>query len=353
MNLEERNVWQQAAGDKDRNYVELCMRWGVILNGPGRYGAWPQCTQLLQESGWGPRKITDLSRFAVQMKEGDIVLLRLGTSDIFGVGILVGNYLWDECFGDVDGWDLQHIRRVHWVWRNGKDSDHPLLKAWDLKQGDTTQLLRLSGPVYEWLKELDLDEDVPLSLPPLPLNTKNIVSVQDVSEYLFDRGVASASIATLVDQMDDLQRIAKWYSRVNQKPSEHETVAYLVIPLLRTLGWTPQRMAVEWRSVDVALFETLPRSDDVLQVVVEAKKMSNSCLSALGQAAAYASTRSSCKRLIVTDGLRYGIYIKHTDDVFRLHAYMNIQRLQGVSSIYECAGAPEALWAMTPEWRGR
>src|SRR5260370_42567094 len=61
-------------------------------------------------------------------------------------------------------------------------------------------------------------------------------------------------------------------------PSEHETVAYLVVPLLRALGWTPQRMAVEWNHVDVALFEQLPRSDKSLRVVAEAKKMDNSCL---------------------------------------------------------------------------
>ena len=51
------------------------------------------------------------------------------------------------------------------------------------------------------------------------------------------------------------------------------------IPLLRALVWTPQRMAVEWNYVDLALFDRLPRSDQSLRVVVEAKKMDNACLS--------------------------------------------------------------------------
>jgi hypothetical protein len=69
-------------------------------------------------------------------------------------------------------------------------------------------------------------------------------------------------------------------------------------------------MAVEWNSVDVALFERLPRSDATLQVVVEAKKMENSCLTAKTQAASYAECRGGCRRLIVTDGLRYGVYVR-------------------------------------------
>src|SRR5216684_1647323 len=43
-------------------------------------------------------------------------------------------------------------------------------------------------------------------------------------------------------------------------------------------GWTPQKMSVEWNQVDVALFSELPRNDEHLHVVVEAKKMDNSCL---------------------------------------------------------------------------
>ena len=111
-------------------------------------------------------------------------------------------------------------------------------------------------------------------------------------------------------------------------PSEHETVAYLVVPLLRALGWTPQRMAVEWNHVDLALFNQLPRRDESLRVVVEAKKMDNSCLTAMSQAMSYAQGKSGCHRLIVTDGLRYGVYIRG-QEVFNLYAYLNSTRLRG------------------------
>ena len=43
MDLEGKAVWQVAAGDTDRSYHDLCLRWGVILFGPGYQGVWPEC----------------------------------------------------------------------------------------------------------------------------------------------------------------------------------------------------------------------------------------------------------------------------------------------------------------------
>lgn len=171
----------------------------------------------------------------------------------------------------------------------------------------------------------------------------------EVSEFLFDQGVASASITTLLAEVGELTRIAKWYER-SSPPSEHETVAYLVVPLLRALGWTPQRMAVEWNHLDLALFRELPRGDSTLQVVVEAKKMTHSCLTALPQATSYARNRYGCHRLILTDGLRYGVYTRNPAEEFDLYAYLNLARLRRDYPAYGCKGAEDALLAMAPEW---
>lgn len=105
------------------------------------------------------------------------------------------------------------------------------------------------------------------------------------------------------------------------------------------------------RRLAVALFEHLPRSADSLRVVVEAKKMDNSCLSAKSQAESYAADKAGCHRLIVTDGLRYGIYVRKPLEPFCLYAYMNLTRLRNGYPIYQCKGAQVALLAMAPEWR--
>ena len=275
------------------------------------------------------------------------MVLRIGTAEVRGVGQVVGSYQHDEEFGGIDGWTLQHVRRVRWLWEGQKD-----FAAYDLKLGDTTQKLT-DGPVTEWLAQLHIsDEKFSTPLRGLPVSIgNNEISVEAISGFLFDHGVASASITHLLQEIGELTRIAKWYQRSEGKPSEHETVAYLVVPLLRALGWTPQRMAVEWNRVDVALFENLPRNDSNLQVVVEAKKMDNSCLSAASQAKSYANGKPKCHRLVVTDGIRHGIYIRKGDEDFILYAHMNLARLRESYPVYECKGARDVLLAMAPEWR--
>ena len=348
MDITDKIIWQQAAGDNDRNYCDICIKWDVILNGPGNAGPWPECIKTLRAERTS-KKITDLKRFSEEMKDGDLVVLRLGTSIVVAVGKIVGDYEWHDGYGDIDGWDLQHVRRVRWLW---KDLGSPkVFDKYGLKLGDTTQRLN-NGPVTDWLSSLAIPENAfnrPLAELP-DKQVKNEISISEVSEFLFDHGVASASITNLVNEIGELSRIAKWYQRSGM-PSEHETVAYLVVPLLRALGWTPQRMAVEWNHVDVALFEQLPRSEQSLRVVVEAKKMDNSCLSAKPQAMTYANGKAGCHLLIVTDGLRYGVYVRKGQAVFHLYAYMNLTRLRRDCPAYECKGAEDALLSMAPEWK--
>lgn len=346
MDITGKNIWQQACGDKDRNYADLCLKWDVILNGPGSAGKWPDCKKTLKEHSVSPKKIADVKRFADKIKDGDLVVLRLGTTDILGVGIVIGEYTWLDEFSDVDGWDLQHVRRVKWLWNGLKNPKK--FPVYTLKQGDTTQILN-SDRVLDWLTNLSIQKNAfERALAELPHTNKSRVSHEQISEYLYDRGISSNSIENLLKEIDELTRIAKWYKKFGN-PSEFETVAYLVVPLLRALGWTPQKMAIEWAKVDLALFNRLPRTDENLCVVVEAKKKDSSCLTAKSQAEAYAVGKEACKRLIVTDGLRYGVYCKGKN-IFILTAYMNLTDLKEEYPIYNCLGAKEALRAMTPEW---
>ena len=190
MDIAGKIIWQQAAGDTDRNYSDICLRWDVILNGPGYAGPWPDCEKSLRSDEWAPRKLTDIRRFAEDMKDGDIVVLRLGTATVMGVGQIVGTYEWCDEFGDIDGWELQHVRRVRWLW---KDINNPkTFDTYALKQGDTTQKLD-EGPVTDWLSTLPVpDGSFSRPLVDLPsLDKPNEITVTEISEFLFDHGVAS------------------------------------------------------------------------------------------------------------------------------------------------------------------
>ena len=342
-----KRIWQHASGDTNRSYHELSFKWGVILFGPGYKGPWPDCKEPLRKAGWSSRKMTTLDRFANEMQDGDLVVLRLGTDSIYGVGEIVGDYIYEDCFGDVDGWDLQHTRRVRWLWVY--ENEPKRFNTYALKFGDTTQ--ELTGEeVLEWLRELEVPaERYQQPLPDLP-KVGNKVSLDVVTEYLFAEGISNNSIERLQSQIMELRRIANWYYKEKHHPSEYETIAYLVAPLLRAIGWTPQQVGIEWNKVDLALFSSLPREDQKLSVVVEAKKMDYSCLTAKSQASGYAQGKENCHRLIVTEGMRYGVYLKENGE-FILKAYFNLLDLRDSYPIYNCSGVREALTLMAPEWQ--
>ena len=153
------------------------------------------------------------------MNDGDFVVLRLGTSAIYGVGHIVGDYRHCEEFNDVDGWAIAHVRRIRWLW---KYKENP--KKFDtntLKRGDTTQLLNAPA-VKSWLESLEISDAeykrTPVDLPNIGDDAN--VNIGDISEYLFDKGVASNSISSLLDQIGELIRIANWYNRSKETPSD-------------------------------------------------------------------------------------------------------------------------------------
>jgi len=351
MNIEGKTIWQQAAGDKDRNYVDVCIEWSVILNGPGYLGPLTDETiQSLRDDGWSGKAVGNLRAFKDGMKPGDLVVLKLGTNEVYAVGEIVGDYQWSSLFGDVDGWDIEHVRRVRWQWiaQGGPKT----FDTYALKWGDTTQKL-ISDVVKKWLEELVPNVSVlekPLPEIPSEIEAASTVPMAELTEHMFDNGASSAAINQFATGVDELIRIYKWYGNdPKNRPAEHETVAYLVVPFLRALGWTPQRMAIEWGRIDVALFSKLPRIEENLACVVEVKNLNTSCLKAREQAKQYTEKWGpNCTRFIVTDGLRYGVYEKEGDD-FQLKAYMNLNRRYDKYAIYNCEGVRAAIMALTPE----
>jgi len=348
MDIEGNRLWQQAAGDTNRDYVELCTKFDVILNGPGQHGAWPGCREALRDRAKiGGKKLADLERFCQKMKSGDLVVLRLGTSEVHAVGEIIGDYLHHPEFGDVDGWDLEHVRRVRWLWKaNGRPKR---FKAYSLKLGDTTQLLD-DGDVKNWLKVLPVSVDAknrPLAA--LPAITAQSISEKELAEFLSNHGMASKSTEQIQEGLRSLETLARWYQDQDEDPTEHEAIAHLALPLLQLLGWTASQLAIEWQNMDIALFEKPPRRDPNLTVVLEAKRKDRSVLSAFNQARDYAKLRPSCKRLILSDGIRYWVYVRRGES-WVPHAHLHLRRLRSHYPIYDCAGAKESLLAMEPGW---
>ena len=81
---------------------------GVALVGQGDAGPWtPERDDIEFEGGF-------VRRFASEVASGDVFLLRTGLATIAALGLVAGEYLYVNAFDDVNGWDLQHARRVRW-----------------------------------------------------------------------------------------------------------------------------------------------------------------------------------------------------------------------------------------------
>ncbi len=302
----DRSIWQLSGGPASRSYAEVFVRYGVGLVGPGDPGPWD--AERSDEDYDG----SFVRRFASEMQVGDVVLLRTGLSKIRAVGVVAGEYEYLNQFDDVNGWDLQHARRIRWCelpveYEFGSSvfgANPPRLSRVGCEAVvDYAQRFVASPPKYWQEKPLPmLPAEEPLLDEP-PETLRNVVAeVQDLCPLLWDR------------------------ERFGDHPTEDELVAHFVVPLLRALGWPPERIAVQWRHVDVAVFTALPRTPESCHLVIEAKRLGAGVEGALDQAKGYVQALHVPRDIVVTDGVRYRLYAAAQD--YAPVAYANLVRLK-------------------------
>jgi hypothetical protein len=299
-------VWQISAGPASRSYADVFLRHGVALIGPGDAGPWAaDRDDTLFEGSF-------VRRFASEIAPGDVVLLRSGLARVAAVGLVVGEYLYLNAFDDVNGWDLQHARRVRWT-RLPTEHDfgsavfgaNPprCARAWNDEVVDFATRF-LNSPPTQW-------QSAPL--PPLPVEEPQLASVPD-------------AIARLVAQAADLLPLMQDCQSFGEMPSEDELIVHFVVPFLRALGWPPERMAVKWRYIDVAVFRELPRTPASCRFVIEAKRLGAGVEGALEQAQGYVNALGTPCDVVVTDGIRYRMY--DGAHAYEPLAYANLARLK-------------------------
>ena len=303
-----RRVWQIGAGESKRSYADTFARHGVALIGPGDPGPWNP--ERYGKGGEG----SFVRRFATDLREGDVVLLRIGTSAVRAVGIVAFRYQHLPVFEDVNGWDLQHCRLVRWYeLPEPFDFGEPVFGANPARfsrvnKDEVSQyaIRFVTSPPTDWQHG---------TLPDLPEEEADLAAA-DVPAHLRD----------MIGAMQDLAGHYWDSAAMSDWPDEAETVAHLVIPFLRALGWPPERIAVEWRKIDVCVFATLPRAPENVRFVIEAKRLATGLERALEQAKGYLAELGMEREVIVTDGLRYRMYDAAND--FTPVAYANLRRLK-------------------------
>ena len=307
---DERQIWQIAAGDAGRSYVDVFLNHCVALIGPGDPGPWnPQRSDAEFEGGGWVRW------FATDVRCGDKMVLRMGRSTVHAIGLVESKYEHLPQFGDVNGWDVQHGRRVHW---------HRLSKPHIFEEPVFgTNPMRLSRVHKAEVLEF---ANTTLNMLPPDWNTGDIPELPPEEEDA-DLNELPTDLRTRIRRMQALAEKYRDGSVTSEWPQEAEVVAHLVIPLLQSLGWTPENIALEWSNIDICVFSTLPREPKHCRMLIEAKRLHNPIEKALEQASQYASTHELTADIVVTDGLRYRLYAAN-ERGYEQVAYANVTRLK-------------------------
>jgi hypothetical protein len=309
-------IWQVASGDSGRDFSALCVRHDLMLLGPGNPGEYDagDYGRLVQAGELSAAKANSIGRFRHDMKSGDIVLLRKGHR-VVAIGVVPdGEYVWDPTFDDVLGWDLQHRRRVIWQDQFAGELLHcqeqrPLF-------GDRKQIPmftsvaddRVLGPLNHLLTAVASRDLRPLPDPPsVPLTDA------DLGRELFSRGLSNRATDDVIAALRRQRRLEEWYQQHgvrSGRPTEHEVIAHMVLPLLLALGWSEQLLAVEWHRIDLAGFRSAPTAPETCSIVCEAKGQGHGLSGVFAQALGYIERLklAACDRILLTDGGRYYLY---------------------------------------------
>tara|TARA_R110002049_G_scaffold150260_4_gene313411 strand:+ start:468 stop:1520 length:1053 start_codon:yes stop_codon:yes gene_type:complete len=302
-------IWQIAVGEPHRYFEEIFFEYGVMIMGPSNLGP---ANEVSYASGTGLAKGNQVNAFANSVKVGDLILARKG-KEIIGIGRIHENssYQFVKQFGCILGWDLCHTWNVSWINDSSllsvlpnpfNESQRQIATFNQVHNQDTAKFVK-NIPADKFIrKEFNFNSDISKQL-----------SYDDVRLKLFERGVSSIQIESVIGALRQCRQLSAWYyanKHSGGRPTEHEVVSHMVLPLLLALGWSHQQIAVEWKRIDVALFLTTPTESQNCVGIIEAKGHGQSLGNVLGQPQGYVDNLklTNARKVIITDGLNIFIH---------------------------------------------
>ncbi len=353
-------VWQIACGEKGRRYQRLFLDHDVMFLGPGRFG--PYAPPLYDENpdarAEGEGKVTYIRQFATEVRQGDLVLLRSGYN-VLSIGEIESDYFHTTAFDDVYGWDLEHCRRVRWQ-RQHDEALQQIQASGDLF-ADRKQIptfTRVNHP-----RNLDpirhlLPQIATRPLRDLPGTPETPLTPEQLSDALFQEGLGYDACLHVERAIRKLRGLLDWYNKERSpgRPTEHEVVAHMILPLMLALGWSEQLLAIEWKKIDLAVFTHTPTDVSTCGLVCEAKGMDSPMQEVVEQAIGYCNAHGldHCQKILVADGGYFSLYRKiagvwETDP----SGYINLRKLRRHYLLPKGADAVKTLMALTPAHIGR
>jgi hypothetical protein len=316
MKDEKMNYWQVAAGDGSRDYSDLFLDYGIMIMGSGDPGPYFE-----KKDFYTNKKLyasSDISKFAEEVKEGDVVVLKKPQNDLWevlAIGIVKGEYAHLPIFEDVEGWCLQHCRYVEWKQPKKKTAIPGLSRGTFRAINSPSTILAIDKIRESELKSLRAKD--------LPTPVDNLTD-EDLIDILIDNGLRPSDAEDLTLTINRIRRLVKWYHSKQYDISEHEARTFLIVPLLLALGWPEQKLKIEWNKIDIAFFnEPYVQKNDECIMILESKRLWAGLGAAETQASSYACNYPKCDKMIVSDGCCYNLF-KRKGTKWKLSAYLNI-----------------------------
>ena len=336
------NYWQVAAGDGERDYSKAFVKFGIMLVGPGDPGDYFENKDVYRKHPWG----SVVKAFAERAQDSDIVVLKRPSKKqwkVLAVGKIKGDYQCLPIFDDVEGWDLQHCRKVEWFLPEGE------MLIPGLARGTFSRIWKPA--IAEQTKQA-LDSGKPISPQPLPEIAPKL-SDEDLINYLINNGLRPKDAEDLARTIARIRRLVRWYWNYGANIKEHETRAFLILPLLFALGWSEQRLKIEWKATDIAFFDKpynrQNRDTKNCIMILESKRFWGGLTYAEGQVKKYAKNFPNCRHLIVSDGCCYKLF-KREDDEWIYDAYLNILKPKSRHPYeMEKGGAQDVFLSLMPK----
>ncbi len=308
-------IWQIAAGDSSRDYSDVFLKFGVVLVGPGSEGNYFLNKDAYNNpNNWSYRAF--IKTFSEEIKIGDLVVLKRPYGydwEIIAVGEIISDYIFSTIFSDVDGWDLQHSRKIEWK------IPSILTVISSLKRGTLSGVNNqnsINSINQVWSTGTEV---IPTSIG----SEAEEISVDQLIDSLIIEGLSSQNAEVITNTIWRLRRVAKWYRSHGADVGEHEIRTFLIVPLLTSLGWAEQKVKIEWNSIDITLFDTPYSKTSKPLVIIESKRLGDGLRYAPDQAIRYSKTYPECNRFVVSDGIRYKLYYKKNEQ-WNYSAYMNL-----------------------------
>lgn len=311
--------WQVAAGEGARDYSPVFLEFGIMAIGAGNPGPYFEHKDYYEgHRNWRSQVVA----FAKKVQLGDVVILKKPYHrqwKILAVGRVTGEYEYSALFDDVEGWDLQHCRKVEWVEPSSKTCVGGLARG---------TFIRVNSPNLQNKATEILNNGSLRSAEALPPPARRIEG-EELVEHLVDNGLRPADAETVIQTIGRVRRLGRWYNTHGRDISEHETRTFLIVPVLLALGWSEQKMKIEWNGLDVAFFDGVysKKAKSRCVMILESKRMREGLLYAERQIKRYSERFPECHRLVVSDGICYRLYCKENGE-WNWKAYMNMLNLK-------------------------